>query len=70
MGYFTFGQLRKFINSMSDAGTADETPVVVKIGDSETYTLTGDDVYTDLASNHIEMDLTEFGDKRMLFIQI
>lgn len=70
MGYFTFGQLRKFINSMSDAGVDDDTPVIVKIDDNKICTLTGDDVYTDLKSNHPELECTNIPDKRILFIQI
>lgn len=70
MEYFTFGELRKFINSASNIGVTDDTPIIIKIGDSETYKLTGDDIYTDIAANHTEIDINKFGNKRMLFIQI
>lgn len=70
MGYFTFGELRKFVNSMSEAGTADELPVIVKIGENKICTLTGDDVYTDYPGNQPALEFANLPEKRMLFIQV
>lgn len=70
MGYFTFGELKNFVNFMSEAGAADELPVIVKIGENKICTLTGDDIYTDYPHNHPALDFANLPEKRMLFIQI
>lgn len=68
-GNFTFGDLKRFIDSMSNAGVCDDTPVFVGCN-NKFHILTGDDIYTDMGFNHPEIYNVALDNKRLLFIDI